>query len=60
MTFGKQQSQKNKIMRAYALIGRGIVLRIQRRELPQSRNRQFSTQVVYSVVYGRSSGWQNA
>ncbi|MCY3549686.1 MAG: hypothetical protein OXN27_08590 [Candidatus Poribacteria bacterium] len=60
MTFGKQQPQKNKIMRVYALIRSGIVLRIQRRELPQSRNRQFSTQVVYSVVYGRSSGWRNA
>ena len=56
MTFGKQQPQKNKIRRVYALIGSGIALRIQRRELPQSRNRQFSTQ----VVYGRSSGWRNA
>ena len=55
MIFGKQQSQKNKIMRVYALIGRGIVLRIQRRELPQSGNRQFSTQVVYD----RSSRWRN-
>ena len=55
MVFGMRR-EKTKIARIYALIRSGIAPRIQRRDLPNSRNSQFST----PTYYGGRGSWRNA